>query len=379
MQKSIHSVVESGICKRSLQIDYDDHVFNTANQEIFDLARSDDKRPFMLHVSFTHPHNPFVTTQEFWDLYEHKNIALPEVAYIPYADRDPWSQRYFMTIRQDEFHISEEQLLNARHAYFEMVSYFDFLVGGLLEALKTTGQFDNTNIFVISDHGDMIGERGMWYKFNPFEASVRVPMIAKGPDIRKGHCETALTTLMDLLPTFADIATGKKFEKFVTPVDGRSLFSLPTASSDKNIIFFEYCGEGVHAPALMCRDKNFKYICCGDDPEMVFDLDLDPNEQKNLAPDSDYSDVLTKMRGHIEKRWNKSELTERVTLSQKNRLFVQDAMKQGVFPSWDYTPPFDASLSYVRGAIDPNTTATKARKRFPFVPTTSPQTPRTKN
>ena len=119
-------------------------------------------------------------------------------------------------------------------------------------------------------------------------------------------------------------------------------------------------------------NKNFKYICCGDDPEMMFDLDLDPNEQKNLAPDSDYSDVLTKMREHIEKRWNKSELTERVTLSQKNRLFVQDAMKKGVFPSWDYTPPFDASLSYVRGAVDPNTTATKARKRFPFMPTTSP-------
>ena len=62
-----------------------------------------------------------------------------------------------------------------------------------------------------------------------------------------------------------------------------------------------------------------------------------------------------------------------------NRLFVQEAMKQGVFPSWDYTPPFDASLAYVRGAIDPNTTATKARKRLPFVSTTSPDTPRVKN
>ena len=96
---SLHSVVEAGKCERSLQIDYDEHVFNMARQEIFDLARSTDNRPFMLHVSFTHPHNPFVTTQEFWDLYDHGKIPAPEVPFIPYEKRDPWSQRYFMTIR----------------------------------------------------------------------------------------------------------------------------------------------------------------------------------------------------------------------------------------------------------------------------------------
>ena len=117
--------MEAGKCERSLQIDYDEHVFNMARQEIFDLARSTDNRPFMLHVSFTHPHNPFVTTQEFWDLYDHSKIPAPEVPFIPYEKRDPWSQRYFMTIRQDEFDITNEQLINARHAYFAMTSYFD--------------------------------------------------------------------------------------------------------------------------------------------------------------------------------------------------------------------------------------------------------------
>ena len=72
-------------------------------------------------------------------------------------------------------------------------------------------------------------------------------------------------------------------------------------------------------------------------------------------------------------------MTANVFASQEKRLFVQEAMKYGTFPSWDYTPPFDASRSYVRGAIDPNTTATKARKRFPFVPTTEPEKPRIKN
>lgn len=373
---SLHSVVEAGLCDRSLQIDYDEHVLNTARQEIFDLARSSDKRPFLLHVSFTHPHNPFVTTKEFWDLYDHQKISMPEVAHIRYEDRDPWSQRYYMTIRQDEFDITEEQFRSARHAYFAMTSYFDRLVGNLVDVLKTTGQVNNTYIFVISDHGDMIGERGMWFKFNPFEGSVRVPMIAMGPRLPSGHVEPALTTLADLLPTFVDIASDGKPDPFTGPLDGRSLLDLPAANSNNDIIFFEYCGEGVHDPALMCRHKNIKYICCGDDPEMMFDLDADPNEQVNLAVDPTYAKNLAEMRSYIATRWDEPELKQRVITSQKNRLFVQEAMKQGIFPSWDYTPPFDASKSYVRGAIDPNTTATKARKRFPFVPTTRPQTPR---
>ncbi|MDB2390335.1 choline-sulfatase [Alphaproteobacteria bacterium] len=373
---SLHSVVEAGLCERSLQIDYDEHVFNSAKQEIFDIARGNDARPFMMHVSFTHPHNPFVTTSEFWDLYDHDAIPFPEVDYIPYEDRDPWSQRYYMTIRQDEFTITDDQLLNARHAYFAMTSYFDSLVGGLVDTLRKTNQLDNTFVFVISDHGDMIGERGMWYKFNPYEASVRVPMVAMGPGLKANHQETALTSLVDMLPTFTDIASDQNHSDFVAPIDGRSLFDLPSPDDTNNRVFFEYCGEGVHAPALMCRDKDMKYIQCGDDPDMLFNLKDDPNETQNVATDPAYKSVLEGMQKLVAQRWNAEELSQRVIASQQKRLFVQESMKQGLFPSWDFTPPFDASTSYVRGAIDPNTTATKARKRFPFIETTKPQTPR---
>jgi choline-sulfatase len=122
-----------------------------------------------------------------------------------------------------------------------------------------------------------------------------------------------------------------------------------------------------------------KYIQCGNDPEMLFDLSDDPNEQSNLATDQAYKHVLDDMRDAVAHRWNAEDLTQRVIASQHKRLFVQESMKHGVFPSWDFTPPFDASRAYVRGAIDPNTTATKARKRFPFVETTKPQKPRNRS
>lgn len=135
---SMLSVVEAGHCERNIQIDYDEEVFNAARRELYDHARSADDRPFLLHVSFTQPHNPFVAAKKYWDMYEGRDISPPDVDHIPYEDRDPWSQRYYLTIRQDEFDITPEQLYNARRAYFAMVTHFDDLVGGLLETLRST-------------------------------------------------------------------------------------------------------------------------------------------------------------------------------------------------------------------------------------------------
>jgi choline-sulfatase len=373
-QMSLHSVVESGLCERSLQIDYDEHVYNTARQELFDHARSIDDRPFMMHVSFTHPHNPFVTTPEFWNLYDDAEIPEPQTPYIPYEDRDPWSQRYFLTIRQDEFDITPEQLHRSRRAYFAMTSYFDSLIGGLLDVLERTGQLENTCVIVTSDHGEMLGERGMWFKFNPYEHSVRVPMIAMGPGFGKGRREEALTSLVDLMPTLTDIANDGEFSDFRAPIDGRSLFSLPERHGPEDKVHIEYNGEGLLAPALIVVKGDKKVVHSRTDPLMVFDLSKDPLEHDNIAGSGDPAE--DDLMEEICARWDEDALEADVLESQRKRILVQDAMKHGQFPSWDYTPSFDASTAYVRGAIDPNTTATKARRRFPFVPTTPPGKPR---
>lgn len=371
---SLLGVVEAGVCERSLQIDYDDLVSFQAEQEIYDCARSKDDRPFFLHVSYTHPHNPFVTTKEYWDLYDDEDVPTPEVPFILYDERDAWAQRYFLTIRQDEFDVTDEQLQTARRAYFAMVSYFDAQIGRLLEALERTGQLEDTYVFVFSDHGEMIGERGMWFKFNPFEGSMRIPLMAMGPGLKKGHREEAVTSLVDLLPTFTSIASDGEFTDFAAPIDGRDLRNLPEAGTDDDLIYAEFLGEGVNAPALMVRKANLKYIHCRTDPPLMFDLANDPLELNNIAATSLQAPAMKKL---VDERWNEEQLEKDTIASQKARLFVQEAMKHGEFPSWDYTPPFDASRAFVRGAIDPSTTATKARRRFPFVETTKPQNPRT--
>ncbi len=375
---SLRSVVEAGLCKRSLQIDYDEEVAYQAVQKIYDYARSVDDRPFLLHASFTHPHNPFVTTKEFWDLYDHNKIDLPSVPHIPIEKRDPWSQRYAYTIREDEHDVSAAHLRNARHAYYAMVTYFDSQVGRLLKALDDGGFSDNTYVFVIADHGEMLGERGTWFKFLPYEWSARVPILVAGPQVKRGHVERKAVSLVDLLPTFLDLATDGKSTELIDRIAGRSLMQMMggDGSGRPDDVMIEYTGEGVYAPALILRKDGMKYVHCGTDPTMLFDLAKDPRELQNVAADPAYAKVAEQLRSEVGRRWNAGKLEETIIASQRRRLFVQECLLKGAWTGWDYQPFVDATRSYVRGAVDPNTTATKARRRLPFVADTPPDHPR---
>jgi choline-sulfatase len=110
----------------------------------------------------------------------------------------------------------------------------------------------------------------------------------------------------------------------------------------------------------------------------MFDLNSDPDETKNIATDPSYSKLANEMKAQIDKRWNYDELENKVIRSQKRRLFVQDTLLKGKWTGWDHQPFVDAKKAYVRGAIDPSTTATKARRRYPFVETVEPHNPRKK-
>ena len=375
---SLRSVVEAGLCERNLQIDYDEHVAYHAEQWLFDWARDTDSRPFLLWASFTHPHNPFITTKEYWQLYDHDRIDLPRVPFIPIAERDAWSQRYAYTIRADEHDISEENIRTARHAYYAMTSYFDALVGRLLGVLDRIGAAQQTCVVIVADHGEMMGERGSWFKFQPFEWSVRVPMIVAGPGVRRGHREDKAVSLLDLLPTFNDLATDGAGVTPVDPLDGASLAGMlgGDSSGREDTTRIEFLGEGVYAPACILIRDGLKYVYCGNDPPMLFDLRRDPDELVNLAGQPGHAAREQAMHDELHARWDYARLERDILDSQRRRLFVQESLLQGCWTSWDHQPVSDASRQYVRGAVDPNTTATKARRRLPFVPAVAPHHPR---
>ena len=167
-------MIESGLCARSMQIDYDDDTANLAVQKIYDLARTPELKPFFLTVSFTHPHNPFVTTAEYWDRYRPEDIDMPRVPAIPWERQDGHSRRLHHLFRLDEYRVTEADTRNARHAYYRVISYLDDKLGQLMRALEASGLAEVTLVVFTADHGEMVGERGLWLKQAFFENSVRV-------------------------------------------------------------------------------------------------------------------------------------------------------------------------------------------------------------
>ena len=124
--------------------------------------RQDTDRPFCLTVSLTHPHDPYTIHREYWDRYEGEHIPLPEVK-IPQHEQDPHSQRLLKVSDLWDQEPPDEAVARARRAYFGAVSYVDDNVGKLLKVLEECGMDEDTIVIFSSDHGDMLGERGLWY------------------------------------------------------------------------------------------------------------------------------------------------------------------------------------------------------------------------
>ena len=203
---SLRGVVESGLCVRSMQLDYDGEVAFHAERRLYDLARDPDRPPFFMTVSFTHPHNPFVTTREYWDRYERAEIDMLALGPIPFQQQDGRSQRHHLLTRVDEYDVTPERLYVAGHAYYAMTSYIDDKLGALVAALESSGLAEDTVVIFTADHGEMLGERGMWFKMCMFEGAVRVPLLMAGGAVPAGQRVARSTSLLDLAPTILGLA-----------------------------------------------------------------------------------------------------------------------------------------------------------------------------
>jgi len=218
----------AGPVTRNVQMDYDEEVLHRARRKLYDLARNfgiADDTPWHLTVSFTHPHDPYQSPHRLFDRYAHDEIDMPAVDLI--ENGDPYSVRLRRQYGLESFQPTPEQVRLARHGYYGAVSYADELVGGVLAALEESGMAQNTVVVFSTDHGDMLGERGLWYKRTFYEGASRIPLMVSWPERFEAGRVGANVSLVDLLPTFMDL--GGAHELGVEPVDalaGRSLVPL---------------------------------------------------------------------------------------------------------------------------------------------------------
>src|SRR5262245_24372338 len=344
------SVVEAGAYDRSLEWDYDEEVGHQAVRWLYDHARGNDERPFMLAVSFIQPHDPYLAPRADWARYNPDAIDMPAVPYIAPAERDPLSRRMYALYDRDEYRVTAEHVRNARHGYYAMISYVDRKLGELLAALAATGLADDTVVVVTADHGDMLGERGLWYKMNFFERSVRVPLILHAPRMFGARRVAESVSLVDLLPSFMELAgDGASFAP-AAEIDGRSLLGVAAGRAEgwPDRAYGEYMAEGTVQPVFMIRHGRYKYVACDGDPPQLFDLGNDPHELTNLAADAGHATIAAEFATEAAARWNSAALREQIILSQRQRIFVQEALLKGRVHPWDYEPRADASRQYNR-------------------------------
>jgi len=349
---NLGSVTGAGVAEITNQMEYDDEVAYNATRKLYDLSRRHDDRPWCLTVSFTHPHDPYVARRKYWDLYENSPALDPDVDALPFDQQDPHSQRLLKACDYDAFEITPEQIRRARQGYFANISYIDDKIGEILDVLERARMADNTIVLFVSDHGDMLGDRGLWVKMCFFDGSSRVPLTIAVPGWEPASIQHPVSTL-DVTPTLAALA-GIDLTKLAPWTDGEDLTPLATGTGGRGPVPMEYAAEGSEAPLVCLRDGRFKLTLCDKDPPVLFDLEADPKELNNLAGDAGHANVLASLTTQAEKRWNLQNFDAAVRESQARRWVVYEALRNGAYYPWDYQPLQKASERYIRNHMDLN-------------------------
>ena len=360
------SVTQAGPVYRSNQLDFDDETVFEARRYLYDIARNKrhDDRPFFLTVSFTHPHDPYNARPEFWNMYDGVKIDPPQVKLAP-EDLDPHSQRLRHVYNLDQQPVTDDDVLTARRAYYASISYVDCLVGSLMRTLRETGMADNTLVIFSGDHGDMLGERGMWYKMSWYEPSARVPLFFAFPGAKGQKRVSQSVSLIDILPTLRDLVGDDRVPAPAEPIDGRSLMPHINGTGGHDEVIGEYCGEGALSPIIMIRRGAYKYVASQTDPDMLFDLSTDPDELCDLIDDAKHNVVRDAFRAELAENWDLETFRQRVITSQKRRKLVYEALTQGRITSWDHQPTRDTSNLYMRNHKDLDDVESDARLDVP--------------
>ncbi len=331
-------VLEAGPVVATFQTDYDDEVAFVARRRLIDHARYADKPLFMV-ASFSHPHEPFDPPTEHWLRYEGLEIPPPALPTAPEDLDDPCTERLRKLLHLDEADLSDAVVARARRAYHASISFVDDKLGEIIRTLEQTGLRENTIVVFTSDHGEMLGERGLWHKVTMYEDAVRVPLIVNAPSrFHPGEVPSPVS-LLDLLPTMLDWAVVDV--ELPEPLDGVSLSPLLSGERPAGrVIASELLGEGgATAPVIMLRDERFKFIRSPGDPDLLFDLLNDPLETKNLVGSTDQLQVLEGFQERLQDRWDLTALDSAIRLSQRRRRVVGAALRLGTVQHWEWQPP----------------------------------------
>jgi choline-sulfatase len=273
-------------------------------------------RPWSAYVGFLEPHPQFVALEKYFNLYYPDRVDMPNIPPDHLAQLHLVYQelRHFKRIAEP---IDEDRIRRARSAYYGMVTELDEYIGALYDALGKTGQLGNTIFIYTSDHGEMLGEHGLWYKNNLYDAAARVPLVMTGPGIPRGVTIDMPVGHVDLTATILEWAGIRK----PAELRGHSLTPLMHGDSGHHpgFVFCETHSEGNCTGSFMVRKGDWKLIAFQWYDDLLFNLREDPDERNNRINDPATREIQSELKAIL----NDLVDTEAVTLSAFR---VQDAM-----------------------------------------------------
>ncbi len=264
------------------------------------------KQPFSISVGLMLPHPPYVARQEDYDRYA-DSMPLPSKSAPPPDEQHPflrwWRQSTGIEVMNDS------EVRRARAAYAGLVYRTDAMIGQILHALVENGLDDNTLIIYTSDHGDMQGEHGLFWKHVFYEESVRVPLILSwaGRIPPQQRCQQVVSAL-DVAATMLDAMEAPSLpnsagRSFLSQIEG-----LNEVPAWENVAFSEYCTDKFGPPEgayhRMIRREEWKYIHYHEHPSQLFSLREDPDELFDRSGDPGCRPILQDLRGEVLRDWD---------------------------------------------------------------------------
>lgn len=314
----------------SPMIEADDAMESAAIKYLGDPARHE--KPFALCVGFIAPHFPFIVPEPYFSMYYPDHTDMPEMP-DGHIDALPPSAERLRKMFGLEGPYSDDEVLRARAAYFGLVTYLDAKIGRLLDTLEAAGLAENTVVVHTSDHGDMLGEHGLWRKMSFYEQSARVPLQITWP----GRAKTGLrvsqaVSNVDAVATILDLAD---IDLSQWDLDGASLREAlkGDVSTLLDEAISEHFAHGTDRAMGMVRTGKWK-LCYGhgDPPEIeLYDLEADAGEFNNLAGHSKFKEIQDLLTARLLSVWgDPDDLTRRILKSQAEREVIRKIAGAGV-------------------------------------------------
>ncbi len=279
-----HDLMDWGVFPHK---DEDKGDYKVASWTIDQLKKAPKDEPFFLAAGFFLPHVPCYITQKWYDMYPDDDSVLPKVKPHDRDDTPRFSWYLHWELPEPRIAWVQEanQWRNLVRSYLASTSFVDAQVGRIMDALKESGQAENTIVVLWGDHGWHLGEKEITGKNTLWDRGTRVPLIFAGPGVAVGGRCTRPVELLDIYPSLIDLCGLPQR----TDLDGLSLLpQLKDASAPRDRPAVTSHNQGNHG----VRSENWRYIHYADDSEELYDMQKDPNEWDNLAGKPEFAKII---------------------------------------------------------------------------------------